>query len=70
MKDLDGNVYTLYPEVIDILLKLTNKNYTLAIASRIEDICTAYQLLIYFNISHFFKYKEIYPCVKTVHFNW
>lgn len=70
VRDLDGNEYTLFPEVRDILLELTNKNYTLAIASRIEDISTAYQLLIFFNISHYFKYKEIYPCSKTVHFKW
>lgn len=70
MKDFDGNQYKLYPDVLDIMSELTSKNYTLAIASRIEDISTAYQLLIYFNISQLFKYKEIYPCSKIVHFNW
>lgn len=67
---MDGNMYKLYPEVLNILSTLFDKNYTLAIASKIEDISAAYQLLIYFNISHFFTYKEIYPFTKTVHFNW
>lgn len=70
VKDSDGNEYELYPEVLDILSALSKKKYTLAIASRIEDIAAAYQLLIFFNIAHFFTYIEIYPCEKTVHFNW
>jgi magnesium-dependent phosphatase 1 len=70
IKDNDGNEYELYPEVLDILSELKKKNYTLAIASRIEDISTAYLLLIYFNISDFFKFKEIYPGSKIIHFKW
>ncbi|XP_050421677.1 magnesium-dependent phosphatase 1-like isoform X2 [Adelges cooleyi] len=68
--DFDGNKYELFPEVIELLRKLKNKNYILAVASRIEDIPTAYQLLIYFNILHFFTYIEVYPCKKTIHFQW
>lgn len=70
VKDLNGNVYKLYPDVLDILLALVNNHYILGLASRIEDISAAYQLLIYFKISHFFTFKEIYPCEKTVHFKW
>ncbi|KAK7868663.1 hypothetical protein R5R35_006959 [Gryllus longicercus] len=38
------------------------------VASRIEDIMGAYQLLELFNLNSFFTYKEIYPTSKILHF--
>ncbi|XP_050539781.1 magnesium-dependent phosphatase 1-like isoform X3 [Daktulosphaira vitifoliae] len=70
VKDVYGNEYSLFPEVLDALFKLSKENYILAVASRIEDITTAYLLLNFFNIAHYFTYIEIYPYNKSVHFKW
>lgn len=67
--DTRGKVLKTFPEVPQLLTTLRNNGYTLAVASRIEDIPGAYQLLQLFGIMHYFQYKEIYPGTKTVHFN-
>lgn len=67
--DTRGKVLKTFPEVPQLLMTLGNNGYTLAVASRIEDICGAYQLLQLFGIMQYFQYKEIYPGTKTVHFN-
>lgn len=64
--DSDSKVCSLYPEVEDILTTLLNQT-TLTVASRIEDIASAYQMLQFYNISQYFPFKEIYPCSKSVH---
>jgi predicted phosphatase len=48
-------------------MTLRNNGYSLAVASRIEDIPGAYQLQQLFGIMQYFQYKEIYPVTKTVH---
>ncbi|PNF13874.1 hypothetical protein B7P43_G11475 [Cryptotermes secundus] len=67
--DTRGRVFKTFPEVPQLLRALTNSGYNLAAASRIEDIPGAYQLLHLFDITQYFRYKEIYPGTKTVHFN-
>ncbi|KAJ9593158.1 hypothetical protein L9F63_015289 [Diploptera punctata] len=66
--DTKGKVFKTFPEVPEVLKELTEDNYKLAVASRIEDIPGAYQLLHLFELTHYFSYKEIYPGSKTVHF--
>jgi magnesium-dependent phosphatase 1 len=67
--DVRGRVFKTFSEVPQLLMTLTSNGYTLAVASRIEDIAGAYQLLQLFGITQYFKYKEIYPSTKKVHFN-
>jgi magnesium-dependent phosphatase 1 len=67
--DAKGRVFKTFPEVPQLLMTLTNNGYSLAVASRIEDIPGAYQLLQLFGITQYFQYKEIYPNTKTVHFH-
>lgn len=67
--DTRGQVFKTFPEVPQLLMALRNNGYSLAVASRIEDISGAYQLLELFGIMQHFHYKEIYPGTKTVHFN-
>ncbi|XP_050539783.1 magnesium-dependent phosphatase 1-like isoform X4 [Daktulosphaira vitifoliae] len=55
------------PFQLDCLKKVKD---VYAVASRIEDITTAYLLLNFFNIAHYFTYIEIYPYNKSVHFKW
>ncbi|CAG2054750.1 unnamed protein product [Timema podura] len=66
--DNKGKELICYPEVHGILSRLYTNGCKLAIASRIEDIPGAYQLLQLFDINSFFHYKEIYPMSKSVHF--
>lgn len=67
--DTRGRVFKTFPEVPQLLGTLTDDGYNLAAASRIEDIPGAYQLLHMFDMTQYFRYKEIYPGTKTVHFN-
>jgi magnesium-dependent phosphatase 1 len=67
--DARGRALKIFPEVPQLLSTLTDNGYSLAVASRIEDIPGAYQLLQLFGITQYFQYKEIYPSTKTVHFN-
>lgn len=67
--DTKGQVLKIFPEVPQLLMTLRNNGYNLAVASRIEDISGAYQLLQLFGIMQYFQYKEIYSGTKTVHFN-
>ncbi|XP_065220762.1 magnesium-dependent phosphatase 1-like isoform X1 [Planococcus citri] len=63
-----GRVCYLYSDTLKILSFLKKKNYTIAIASRAENICGSYQLLQLFGIADYFRYKEIYPGSKVQHF--
>ncbi|KAG8281880.1 Magnesium-dependent phosphatase 1 [Homalodisca vitripennis] len=64
--DSELNLISLYPEVKDILQSMS-KHFLLAVASRVEDITVAYQLLSFCHISSYFPLKEIYPTSKSIH---
>uniref|UniRef100_A0A1B6HJS9 Magnesium-dependent phosphatase-1 n=2 Tax=Homalodisca liturata TaxID=320908 RepID=A0A1B6HJS9_9HEMI len=64
--DSELTLISLYPEVKDILQSMS-KHFLLAVASRVEDITVAYQLLSFCQISSYFPLKEIYPTSKSIH---
>lgn len=65
--DSTSKIYNTFSDVEKVLLILS-KITVLGIASRIEDIAGAYQLLHFFGILKYFSIIEIYPCGKIVHF--
>lgn len=67
VSDSSGKTCSTYPDVEKVLITLSKKT-ALGIASRIEDIAGAYQLLHLLNIFKYFTLVEIYPCGKLVHF--
>ncbi|KAI4502741.1 hypothetical protein M0802_001785 [Mischocyttarus mexicanus] len=67
--DANGKIVRYYKDVPDILNKLLVEGYELGIASRTSEIKGAKQLLNLFDWEKYFKYKEIYPNVKTAHFS-
>lgn len=67
--DSYGSCIELYPEVLEILNLLGEKNIPMALASRTGEPSWAKELLRLFEIEHLFKYKEIYPDSKIKHFN-
>ncbi len=69
VEDSYGSRIELYPEVLEILNRLEEKNIPMAVASRTGAPSWALQLLQLFEIDHFFPYKEIYPAIKTKHFD-
>ncbi|GLG99224.1 Magnesium-dependent phosphatase 1 [Gryllus bimaculatus] len=68
VEDASGKLVSTFPQVFDILHDLISRGFVLGVASRIEDIMGAYQLLELFNLNSFFTYKEIYPTSKIMHF--
>ncbi|XP_065220763.1 magnesium-dependent phosphatase 1-like isoform X2 [Planococcus citri] len=52
-----GRVCYLYSDTLKILSFLKKKNYTIAIASRAENICGSYQLLQLFGIADYFRLR-------------
>jgi magnesium-dependent phosphatase 1 len=68
IEDSLGRNITLYPEVRDILQKLSDQSFSMALASRTNAPHWAKELLLLFKIEHFFLYQEIYPGSKTQHF--
>ncbi|KAF5302678.1 hypothetical protein FQA39_LY10174 [Lamprigera yunnana] len=75
MAILGGYPYTnketikCYKEVPEVLEKLHQKGYILAVASRTSEIRGANQLIDLFGWDKYFTYKEIYPGRKTTHFS-
>nr|CAD7576427.1 unnamed protein product [Timema californicum] len=67
--DSRGGIIRYYPEVPEVLKKLANDGFILAVASRTSEIKGANQLLKLFDWDQYFKYKEIYPGSKVTHFN-
>nr|CAD7394900.1 unnamed protein product [Timema cristinae] len=67
--DSRGEIIRYYPEVPEVLKKLANDGFILAVASRTSEIKGANQLLKLFDWDQYFKYKEIYPGSKVTHFN-
>uniref|UniRef100_A0A1B6GYA4 Magnesium-dependent phosphatase-1 n=1 Tax=Cuerna arida TaxID=1464854 RepID=A0A1B6GYA4_9HEMI len=64
--DSGMNHISLYPEV-KVILQFMSEHFLLAVASRVEDITMAYQLLSFCQISSYFPLKEIYPTSKSIH---
>ncbi|KAK3921408.1 Magnesium-dependent phosphatase 1 [Frankliniella fusca] len=66
--DSIGQMVSLMDDTVQSLEYVKGKDYQIGIASRIEDICGAYQLINLLEISHYFDYREIYPGCKMKHF--
>lgn len=67
--DRYGKKVTHFPDVPDILERLTNAGIPIAAASRTGEIDGAEQLLELWGWNRYFSYKEIYPGCKVTHFN-
>ncbi|KAK9499444.1 hypothetical protein O3M35_002476 [Rhynocoris fuscipes] len=67
--DSRGATIKFYPEVPQILQKLSDMNITIGVASRTSEIAGAEQLCELFGWNKYFTYKEIYPGCKVAHFN-
>ena len=67
VQDGENSIIRLYPEVTEILEKLT-RSYPLGIASRTFQPDWAMELLKLFGIKKHFRYFEIYPDSKIRHF--
>lgn len=68
MIDSCGREATIMDDSIPSLMYLKDKGYLVGIASRIEDICGAYQLINLLGIAPYIDYREIYPGCKQHHF--
>ena len=68
MVDRSGTEIKHFPEVPELLLKLTSEGYEIAAASRTHEVDGAKQLLKLFDWDKYFSYKEIYPGCKKTHF--
>lgn len=68
IKDAEGSIIYLYPDVMDILEVLSQKDTPMAVASRTYSPDTARELLDLFGIRGYFQYEEIYPSSKLQHF--
>ncbi len=55
-------------DTVQCLEYVKGKGYQVGIASRIKDVCGAYQLINLLGISPYFDYREIYPGCKKKHF--
>ncbi|KAE8749086.1 hypothetical protein FOCC_FOCC004255 [Frankliniella occidentalis] len=66
--DVTGQKVNLMVDTIPSLEYVKQRGYQIGIASRIEDICGAYQLLNLLGISSYIDYREIYPGCKKKHF--
>lgn len=69
MVDAQGHNIQYYTDVPAILKRLSNEGYELGIASRTMEIKGAKQLLNLFDWNKYFKYIEIFPGSKVVHFS-
>lgn len=67
--DMTGATIRFYPEVPQVLQKLSDMNIPVGVASRTSEIQGAEQLCELFDWNKYFKYKEIYPGSKVAHFN-
>lgn len=67
--DRYGRIVTLYEGVLAALDFCESNNIDMALASRTAEPGWARQLIEMLGIFHRFKYKEIFPSTKVVHFN-
>ncbi|KAJ7313163.1 hypothetical protein JRQ81_004437 [Phrynocephalus forsythii] len=68
VRDRNGRLVNLYPEVPAVLERLHSAGIPMAAASRTGEVQGANQLLDLFGLSRFFRYTEIYPGSKVTHF--
>lgn len=68
--DGEGRLIVLYPEVRPILENLSEKGFSMALASRTHSPEVARRLLELFGISRHFTYQQIYPGSKVRHFRY
>jgi len=62
------NEIQLYPDVPDMLARLTAGGHLLGLASRTSAPAIARELLELFGIGHHFAHQQIYPGDKSAHF--
>ena len=62
------NEVRLYPEVREMLGRLTAEGHPLGLASRTSAPAIARELLELFGIGHHFAHQQIYPGDKSAHF--
>ena len=62
------NEVRLYPEVRDMLARLSDDGHLLGLASRTSAPAIARELLDLFGIGHYFAHQQIYPGDKSAHF--
>ncbi|XP_064467660.1 magnesium-dependent phosphatase 1-like [Ornithodoros turicata] len=67
--DTCGRRISVYPDVPEMLERLSREHYTLGIASRTEEPDAARELLGLLDWNKYFTYQEIYPACKVRHFN-
>ncbi|XP_037026194.1 magnesium-dependent phosphatase 1-like [Bradysia coprophila] len=67
--DGNGRKMKYFPDVPEVLQKLTSLGYQLAVASRTSAPKEGRQLVNLFGWSQYFDYLEIYPGCKVTHFN-
>lgn len=67
--DSHGHTIRHYPDVPDVLKRLSEEGYELGVASRTSEIKGAKQLLDLFGWKKYFKYVEIFPGSKVTHFS-
>lgn len=63
------NEVRLYPEVREMLERLTAEGHLLGLASRTSAPAIARELLELFGIGHHFAHQHIYPGDKSAHFH-
>nr|XP_060635957.1 magnesium-dependent phosphatase 1 [Anolis sagrei ordinatus] len=68
IRDRNGQLVNLYPEVPAVLERLHSEGIPMAVASRTGEIRGATQLLDLLSLSSYFRCKEIYPGSKVTHF--
>ncbi len=66
--DVDGRMISMYPDILKILLKLSESNKMISAASRTNAPDIADQLMKMFDIHHYFHHPQIYPGSKVSHF--
>lgn len=67
--DSCGREVKLMNDSIACLEYLKVQGYQIGVASRIEDVCGAYQLINLLGIAPYFDHREIYPGCKKKHFH-
>ncbi|KYM98915.1 PREDICTED: magnesium-dependent phosphatase 1-like [Cyphomyrmex costatus] len=67
--DALGRNVNYYSDVSDVLKQLSEEGYELGIASRTSEIKGAKQLIGLYDWKKYFKYIEIFPGSKVVHFS-
>ncbi|MCM8540252.1 MAG: magnesium-dependent phosphatase-1 [Lentisphaeraceae bacterium] len=67
-EDRYGRIVTLYNDVMEILDWCDSQGITMALASRTGEPAWARELLKMLRVNERFKYNEIFPSTKLIHF--